>query len=176
MRASRLRRSLVAGAVVALALGALPATAMPRATRGECGVWRCDVKTLSDAQAHDVIFDRLGPTVRSMSDGTRPYPWREQEKRQRRRTGKVGAFTVAAAIGPVAVASTLGRLRDRTRQHRPTGRWWPRGPPPRLTLLDLRTGGRTPLAENLAGSFSYVASPDGTRLARKLHRASRVDV
>ena len=72
-----------------------------------------------------------GPTVRTMSDGTRSHPSLDLEKRQRRRTGnkKVGALGIATAIGAIAGASTLGTLRDRTRQHRPTSRWWPRGPP-----------------------------------------------
>ena len=72
-----------------------------------------------------------GSTVRTMSDGTRPHLSLDQEKRQRRRRGnkKVGALAIAAAIGPVAVASTLAALRDRTRRHRPTKRR-SRGPPP----------------------------------------------
>jgi hypothetical protein len=107
-------------------------------------------------------FDRTqapaarGPTVRTMSDETRPYPSLDQKKRQRRRTDNktVGALAVAVAIGSIAVAPTLGTLRDRTRQHRPTSRRWPRGPPRSLTLLDLRTGRRTPLGESLVGSSS----------------------
>jgi hypothetical protein len=89
-------------------------------------------------------FDRAespaarGPTVRTMSDGTRPHPSPGQAKRQRRRTRdkKVGALSIAA-IDPMAVASTLGTSRDRTRYHQPTSRRWPRGPPPSPTLLDL---------------------------------------
>ena len=48
-----MRRALVTGAVAALALGALSAGAMPQAQRGECGVWRWDVKTLSDPDRTD---------------------------------------------------------------------------------------------------------------------------
>jgi hypothetical protein len=53
-----MRRTLVAGTVAALALGTLPVGAMPQALRGECGVWRWDVKTLSDRDRTEVNFDR----------------------------------------------------------------------------------------------------------------------
>jgi hypothetical protein len=61
-----LRRSLIAGAVAALALGALPAAAMPQAIRGDCGVWRWDVKTLSDPDRTDVNFDPQLTTVQAL--------------------------------------------------------------------------------------------------------------
>jgi hypothetical protein len=127
-------------------------------------------------------FDRIqlpaarGPILRSQSDETRVHPWRGQEKRQRRQTSfkKVSAVAVAAEIGPAAL--TLGPLWDKALQDRPTSGQWPRGPPPRPTALNLRTGGRIPLAESHTGSSSYVVSLDGARLACTLHRASRVDV
>jgi Tol biopolymer transport system component len=93
--------------------------------------------------------------------------WREQEGRQRRatRNRKIGAFAVAAAIGLAAVAFILG-----TRGGRDAPR--PANEPPTVApgtasgpfFLNLRTGEKAPLAENLAGGIAYVASPDGTRL------------
>jgi hypothetical protein len=82
-------------------------------------------------------FDRAqspaarGPTVRTVSDGTRPYLWRAQEGRQRKRTSNksVGAFAIAAVVASTTAASTLGTSWDGTRQHRPANRPWPRGPP-----------------------------------------------
>ncbi len=91
--------------------------------------------------------------------------WKDQEDRQRRsaRIRKLGALAVAAAIGAAAVALILGTRPEEN----PT---IPVVEPPVVApgspfFLDLRTGEKTPLAENLAGGYAYVASPDGTRLA-----------
>jgi Tol biopolymer transport system component len=91
-----------------------------------------------------------------------------QHTRQRRRSmGKrLGAYAVAAAIGLAAVVLILV---TRAGENSTT----PCDEPPTVApvpisgpfFVDLRTGERTPLAESLAGSNSYAASPDGTRLA-----------
>jgi dipeptidyl aminopeptidase/acylaminoacyl peptidase len=83
---------------------------------------------------------------------------------------RIGAFAVPAVIAVAAVASILltraGR-EARTPTNQPTtvpptvGPEGTSGP----FLLDLQTGAKTPLAENLAGGYSYAASPDGTRVA-----------
>jgi Tol biopolymer transport system component len=96
-----------------------------------------------------------------------PGALERQQKRQARaaRNKRVGAFAVAAAIGVAAVALALGTRGDQATRT-------PADVPPSVApgtssgpfLLDLRTGKRTPLAANLAGGYSYVASPDGTRL------------
>ena len=97
-----------------------------------------------------------------------PGALERQQKRQVRsaRNKKIGAFAVAAAIAVVAVAlilETRGGQNTRTPGNQPST-VAPRtfsGP----FFLDLRTGGKTPLAKNLAGGVSYVASPDGRRIA-----------
>ena len=77
---------------------------------------------------------------------------------------KARAFAVAAAIGLVAVACTPG-TRDGQRATAPADQ-----PPAALLatqphFLDLDTGEATLLPESLEGGDSYVASPDGTRVA-----------
>jgi Tol biopolymer transport system component len=102
-----------------------------------------------------------------------PGALERQQKRQVRaaRNKKIGAFAVAAAIAVVAVAlilETRGGQNTRTPGNQPST-VAPRtfsGP----FFLDLRTGGKTPLAENLAGGVSYVASPDGRRIAYSSNR------
>lgn len=77
---------------------------------------------------------------------------------------KARAFAVAAAIGLVAVACTPG-TRDGQRATAPADQ------PPAAELathphfLDLETAEATLLPESLEGGDSYVASPDGTRVA-----------
>jgi Tol biopolymer transport system component len=97
-----------------------------------------------------------------------PGALERQQKRQVRsaRNKRIGAFAVAAAIAVAAVAlilETRGGQSTRTPGNQPStvapGTF--SGP----FFLDLRTGGKTPLAKNLAGGYSYVASPDGTRVA-----------
>ncbi|MGH2693917.1 MAG: TolB family protein [Actinomycetota bacterium] len=77
---------------------------------------------------------------------------------------KARAFAVAAAIGLVAAACTPG-TRDGQMATAPADQ------PPAAELathphfLDLETGEATLLPESLEGGESYVASPDGTRVA-----------
>jgi Tol biopolymer transport system component len=97
-----------------------------------------------------------------------PGALQRQQKRQVRaaRNKRIGAFAVAAAIGVAAVALILETRGD---QHTTT----PGNEPPTVApgslsgpfFLDLRAGRKTPLPANLAGGYSYVASPDGTKLA-----------
>lgn len=69
-----------------------------------------------------------------------------------------------------------GQIRDRSPRSTSSRTPWPHSPSSRPSseqpscrptsfFLDLRTGERTPLAENLAGGLNYEASADGTRLA-----------
>jgi Tol biopolymer transport system component len=102
-------------------------------------------------------------------------PWLEQGQRQRaaKRSKMVAAFATAAAVGLVAVACTPGRQGGKdaaTSASKPqtSAQESPTVAPETISgpfFLDLQTGERTPLAENLAGGFNYAASPDGTRLA-----------
>jgi hypothetical protein len=102
-----------------------------------------------------------------------PGALERQHKRQVRsaRNKRIGAFAVAAAIAVAAVALILeargGQKRGTPANHPP-----PTAPstmaPPIVSgpfLLDLQTGQKTPLAKSLVGGYSYVASPDGTRVA-----------
>jgi Tol biopolymer transport system component len=95
-------------------------------------------------------------------------PQREQEQRPRKatRNQKVGAFLAAAAIGLGAVAFMLA-TRGEEDATTPADQS-PAVAPGTATgpfFLDLETGEKTPLAENLAGGFNYAGSPDGTKLA-----------
>jgi Tol biopolymer transport system component len=97
-----------------------------------------------------------------------PDALERQPTRQRRRSvgKKVGALAVAAAISLAAVvlilATRAGETTTTSAQE-----------PPRVAsgiasgpfLLNLRTGERTPLPEDLVGGFDYRASPDGRRVA-----------
>lgn len=101
-----------------------------------------------------------------------PGALERQQKRQVRtaRNRRIGAFAVAAAIGLVAVALILGTLGQRNAPRPADQPSAPVGdpgtvPPGRAFTLDLRTGKTTPLAESLAGGYSYVVSNDGTRVA-----------
>jgi Tol biopolymer transport system component len=98
------------------------------------------------------------------------------EQPQRLRTNpnrKVDAFAVAAAIGLVAVACTPGTQEGKNAatpasEPKTSAEESPTAAPETISgpiFVDLQTGERTPVAENLAGGFNYVASPDGTRLA-----------
>jgi Tol biopolymer transport system component len=97
-----------------------------------------------------------------------PGALERQQKRQVRaaRNKRIGAFAVAAAIAVAAVVlilETRGGHRTGTPAHQPST-----VAPAAISgpfFLDLGTGEKTPLAESLAGGYSYVASPDGTRLA-----------
>src|SRR2546426_7624060 len=94
-----------------------------------------------------------------------PGALERQQKRQVRaaRSHTIGAYALAAAIALVAVVVILlTRVGHHTTRpsHRPTT-----VAPGKAFFLDLRTGEKRALAENLSGGYSYVASPDGTRLA-----------
>ena len=93
-------------------------------------------------------------------------PKREQKERHRKanRNKKVGAFA-AAAIGLAAVGCTPGTREGQNAAARANASpATPSVTAPGPFLLDLRTGERTPLAENLGGGLNYVPSPDGTRV------------
>lgn len=61
-----LRHFLVVCIAAALTIGAVPAPATPQAPRGECGVWRWGVKTLSDPDRINVDFDPQLTTVQAL--------------------------------------------------------------------------------------------------------------
>jgi Tol biopolymer transport system component len=97
-----------------------------------------------------------------------PGALERQQKRQVRaaRNKRIGAFAVAAAIVVAAIALIL-EMRGGQVARTPADQL-PTVAPGTISgpfFLDLRTGKKTPLAENLAGGYSYVASPDGTRVA-----------
>jgi Tol biopolymer transport system component len=99
-----------------------------------------------------------------------PGALERQQKRQVRsaRNKRIGAFAVAAAIGLAAVAlilETQGTKNARTPANKPPTVAPSTVAPGTPFFLDLRTGKKTPLAASLAGGYSYVASPDGTRVA-----------
>jgi Tol biopolymer transport system component len=103
-----------------------------------------------------------------------PGALERQQKRQVRaaRNKRIAAFAVAAAIGLAAVAlilETRGGQNTRTPANQPSteapGTF--SGP----FFLNLRYDRKTPLPENLSGGYSYVASPDGTRLAYSSSRS-----
>lgn len=92
---------------------------------------------------------------------------RQVARQQRRSVGKkIAAFAVAAAIGLAAIVLFLMTRPDAVSTTTPAS---PSSPLPPASgsspfFLDLTTGEMTPLAENLAGGFTYVASRDGTQL------------
>jgi Tol biopolymer transport system component len=101
-------------------------------------------------------------------------PPREQKERQRKanRNKKVGAFAAAAAIALVAVACTPETRGEdaatRASEAQTSAQESPTVAPETISgpfYLDLQTGERTPLPENLGGGYIYAASPDGARLA-----------
>jgi Tol biopolymer transport system component len=91
--------------------------------------------------------------------------WREQERHQRRssRNKRIGAIAVAAAIGLVAVVFVLMN-RTEPSTNTPAANPSPR-PLPEFSvpsLVDLQTGGVTPLPESILGGSLYFTSPDRT--------------
>jgi Tol biopolymer transport system component len=96
--------------------------------------------------------------------------WREQERRQRRRTQtrKVGAFVLVASL-IVAAGSVYAVTRDRGEPSGIAGRTTSTPVPPLAAqehfFLDLRTGETTPLPESIAGGWFYAVSPDGSMFA-----------
>jgi Tol biopolymer transport system component len=94
---------------------------------------------------------------------------REQSQRKANLDKKVRALAVAAAMFLLAISCTQNAEGQNatTPTHEPSNEvpTVVSGTLPGPFFLDLRTGEITPLAENLAGGYSYAASPDGTRLA-----------
>lgn len=81
------------------------------------------------------------------------------------RMKQVRAFAAAAAISMVSVACTSGTPGSQDATTRADES--PMAVPETISgpfLLDLETGEKTALPENLAGGFNYVPSPDGTQL------------
>ena len=97
-----------------------------------------------------------------------PGALERQQKRQVRaaRNKRIGAFAVAAAIAVAAVLLILEARIERTTR---TPANQPSAVAPATLsgpfFLDLRTGEKTPLPKSLVGGYSYVASPDGTKVA-----------
>jgi Tol biopolymer transport system component len=89
------------------------------------------------------------------------FEWRSATNRKRRN----GAFAMAVVIGLVGVACTP-RVGDGLGAATPADESSAAAPETILGpfLLDLQTGEKTPLPENLAGGYHYVASPDGKQL------------
>jgi hypothetical protein len=98
-------------------------------------------------------------TKRTELDGVlRP----EQEwRRSAGRTRKVGTFALAAVVQLVACTPAAQEQKAATPAEETPAVPAETAP----FFLDLRTGETTPLAENLAGGYSYAASPDGLQLA-----------
>jgi dipeptidyl aminopeptidase/acylaminoacyl peptidase len=105
-----------------------------------------------------------------------PGALERQQRRQVRaaRNKRIGAFAVAAVIAVVAivvVVTTRSGTGTRTPAHQPsiTPTPGPSGRAPAVSgkpfFLDVDTGELTPLPATLAGGYSYVPSPDGTKLA-----------
>jgi Tol biopolymer transport system component len=105
-----------------------------------------------------------------------PGALERQQKRQVRsaRNKRLGAFAVAAVIAVAAIVlfvTTRSGRGTRTPAHQPsiTPTSGPSARAPAVSskpfFLDLATGELTLLPDSLAGGFSYVPSPDGTKLA-----------
>ena len=109
---------------------------------------------------------------RMATQKVRPDPGalERQNRDQRRRavTRRAGGYALLAIL--VIAAVVIGALAVRPREERPAGQGEREAPTTaelrtKPHLLDLDTGQATLLPENLEGGFSYVASPDGTRVA-----------
>ena len=97
--------------------------------------------------------------------------WKEQETRQRRssRNKKVGAYTMAAAIGVTALVlifmNRIGSSDPQVVDNQPAS---PQGTPsvPSFVpfFVDLQGGDRTPVPESIRRGRLYFTSPDGTML------------
>jgi WD40-like Beta Propeller Repeat len=109
---------------------------------------------------------------RMATQKVRPDPGaiERQNRTQRRRSvaRRAGGYALLAIL--VVAAAVIGVVATRPRDERPAGQKEEQAPPTAdlLTkpyLLDLETGEATLLPESLEGGYSYVASPDGTRIA-----------
>jgi Tol biopolymer transport system component len=112
-------------------------------------------------------------TNKQMKPDGDPRLEHERRRRATNRRRKPAAFAVAAAISLVAVACTPGTQGGKDAatpagEPQTSAQKSPTVVPETISgpfFLDLPTGERTPLPENLAGGYIYGASPDGTRLA-----------
>jgi Tol biopolymer transport system component len=108
---------------------------------------------------------------RMATQKVRPDPGalERQDRHQRRRTTRQRASGYALLAVLVIAALVIGVLAVRPRDERPAGQEQQEPSAVETAtqpfFLDLETGERTPLPENLDGGYSYVASPDGTRVA-----------
>jgi Tol biopolymer transport system component len=108
---------------------------------------------------------------RMTTQKVRPDPGalERQNRNQRRRSNRqrAGAYGLLAIL--VIAALVIGVLALQQREQRPASQREQDAPAVPSSshpfILDLETGEQTPLPGNLAGGYSYVASPDGTRLA-----------
>jgi Tol biopolymer transport system component len=99
-----------------------------------------------------------------------PGALERQNRDQRRRavTRRAGGYALLAIL--VIAAVVIGALAVRPREERPAGQREREAPTTaelstKPHFLDLETGEATLLPESLEGGFSYVASPDGTKVA-----------
>jgi Tol biopolymer transport system component len=106
---------------------------------------------------------------RMATQKVRPDPGalERQNRNQRRRsvTQKAGGYALLAIL--VVAVAVIAVVILQPRDERPAGQregLTVAGLTTRPHFLDLETGERTLLADSLAGGYSYVASPDGTRL------------
>jgi dipeptidyl aminopeptidase/acylaminoacyl peptidase len=109
---------------------------------------------------------------RMATQKVRPDPGalERQNRDQRRRsvTRRAGGYALLAAL--VIAAAVIGVVATRPREERPAGQREREAPTTaelstKPHFLDLETGEATLLPESLEGGDSYVASPDGTRVA-----------
>jgi Tol biopolymer transport system component len=106
------------------------------------------------------VFDMVSQKVEPDADA-----WKQQDDRHRRatRNRRVGAFALVAAMGIVAAVIAVNAMgADEERTGAPTE---PIPSNATHVLFDLESGRMTALPASLAGGYSYVVSPDGTRLA-----------
>jgi hypothetical protein len=92
----------------------------------------------------------------------------DRHQRQRRTRQRVGGYVLLAVLMIAAVV--IGVIATRPREERPAGQEEREAPttadlPTKPYFFDLDTGQATLLPESLQGGYSYVPSPDGTRIA-----------
>jgi Tol biopolymer transport system component len=92
----------------------------------------------------------------------------DRNQRQRRTRQRVGGYALLAIL--VLAAAVIGVIATRPREEGPAGQNQEQAPTRADLLtkpyfLDLETGEATLLPKSLEGGYSYVASPDGTRVA-----------
>jgi Tol biopolymer transport system component len=92
----------------------------------------------------------------------------DRHQRQRRTRQRAGGYALLAILMIAAVV--IGVIATRPREERPAGQGEREAPTTaelatKPYFLDLDTGQATLLPKSLEGGYSYVASPDGTKLA-----------